>query len=308
MQAILHLGTYKTGSSSLQNLLFDNREHLISHGILYPLTGLVMERHIGFRHTRLIFDHINGKNQACPPALRQEISQSGCRKTILSSEAWANPSHLNHLSMFVESLKDMGLSDIQCIAFLRNIVQYKISLYREFTINQKNVLSYRDFSQRAKGIYNLLFISQAFKAINGDHVTLMAFDSVGDVRDAFFGAIGEAQIQAGLAETELANVKKTDALDVEVIRCANQLKIPPDLALRVAKTIRDKNPGGVWTEYTELPEDHFGGSYMKSFGLVSGWSPEQVDRLFAIDTPPGDSVYNLTPQIMSELMALVNKK
>lgn len=34
--AILHLGTYKTGSSAIQNFLYANRALLAERGLLYP--------------------------------------------------------------------------------------------------------------------------------------------------------------------------------------------------------------------------------------------------------------------------------
>jgi hypothetical protein len=38
-RVLLHVGTPKTGTSYLQDVLFRNRELLREHGILYPPTG-----------------------------------------------------------------------------------------------------------------------------------------------------------------------------------------------------------------------------------------------------------------------------
>ena len=39
MKAIIHIGTLKTGSTSIQNSLFSNRELLLNRGIIYPDIG-----------------------------------------------------------------------------------------------------------------------------------------------------------------------------------------------------------------------------------------------------------------------------
>ena len=43
MEYVLHIGMMKTGSTSLQNAFFDNREVLLRHGVIYPGTGLGAE-------------------------------------------------------------------------------------------------------------------------------------------------------------------------------------------------------------------------------------------------------------------------
>lgn len=50
MEYILHVGMAKTGSTSLQRALSDNRESLRQHGVIYPKTGLGRG---GTKHNRL---------------------------------------------------------------------------------------------------------------------------------------------------------------------------------------------------------------------------------------------------------------
>ena len=40
MECILHIGLPKTGTTSLQAALSENRESLLRHGVVYPETGL----------------------------------------------------------------------------------------------------------------------------------------------------------------------------------------------------------------------------------------------------------------------------
>lgn len=54
MKIVFHAGSFKTGSSSLQNIMYDNRDILLhDHGILYPMTGLKLsDRSVGVRHSK----------------------------------------------------------------------------------------------------------------------------------------------------------------------------------------------------------------------------------------------------------------
>ena len=94
MQIIFHLGAYKTGTSSFQNAIYENREALLARGILYPNTGLKKGKKLGHRHTQLFEGFMAGTSDLCPQALIAELKTSDARVAILSSEAWAAPRNL----------------------------------------------------------------------------------------------------------------------------------------------------------------------------------------------------------------------
>ena len=45
----LHIGMPKTGTTSLQKFLFDNREKLLEKGYLYPITGTKISSNRGYK-------------------------------------------------------------------------------------------------------------------------------------------------------------------------------------------------------------------------------------------------------------------
>lgn len=47
MRIILHIGNYKTGTSALQNFLFDNKKLLLKYGIYYGNTWKIVNNHAG---------------------------------------------------------------------------------------------------------------------------------------------------------------------------------------------------------------------------------------------------------------------
>ncbi len=51
--AYIHIGTHKTGTTSIQNFLFNNKRKLIDRGFLYPLSG-ISRRKNSFGHSHLV--------------------------------------------------------------------------------------------------------------------------------------------------------------------------------------------------------------------------------------------------------------
>jgi len=80
----IHIGPYKTGSTAIQKLLYDQRKHLLSEGWLYPETGLITENtKWGERH--LFLFHKTTTDQLWVD-LQAEIEASSAPNIILSSE------------------------------------------------------------------------------------------------------------------------------------------------------------------------------------------------------------------------------
>lgn len=86
MRIVLHIGTDKTGSTSIQSTAFLNREWLSSHSIYLPATGLGKDN----GHSSLL-SNLDSQSLA---QLREEILQAderGYRQVLLSWEGMAAP-------------------------------------------------------------------------------------------------------------------------------------------------------------------------------------------------------------------------
>ena len=90
---ILHPGSPKTGTSSLQNYLYRNRADLRARGILYPETGIPASKDIAKGHHEIALRLPDGTSGAKPElddlleALARELAAAPCDTLILSSEA-----------------------------------------------------------------------------------------------------------------------------------------------------------------------------------------------------------------------------
>lgn len=143
-RAIIHVGTEKTGTTSLQAALADNREMLRGHGILFPISPGKKN------HTRLVAAsedngvidnikaHILAARRESEAALRKSF-QSDFQKELNSGPAWHtlvlsselihsrlhNPSEFERLLSYIRGTVD----DIVVVAVLRRQDQLALSRF-----------------------------------------------------------------------------------------------------------------------------------------------------------------------------------
>jgi hypothetical protein len=96
----LHIGTEKTGTTTLQSMANKNRQTLAAHGVLYPeapgkqnhaglaIYALKSGGRPGLRHTARLQDDedVAAYRQSVMTRLRQEVIDSGCPHVLLSNE------------------------------------------------------------------------------------------------------------------------------------------------------------------------------------------------------------------------------
>lgn len=134
MEAVLHIGINKTGTSAIQGFLHRNPQLLADHGILYPQTG-----RNGFPEHHHLSEELRRRPDKATEygrLLRQEAQ--GFDKIILSSESFRDYSP--------EPLAYM-LQDIptRVIVFLRPHMQHLSSWYREGIKSRNLFHTFPDF-------------------------------------------------------------------------------------------------------------------------------------------------------------------
>ena len=164
-KCFLHIGTHKTGTTSIQLML--SREHaaLKDAGFVYPMTGrLAMPADMmpevfaseaiptpGGQHNiawRLLRDHRYRGEFGTAAELYREIEASG-ENVILSSEdfVYALLSRFEEFKGFVEALQSIGLQ-VSVIVYLRDPVDCFRSGFMEL-VNQRTKVSFEEFFEIA---------------------------------------------------------------------------------------------------------------------------------------------------------------
>nr|WP_010131658.1 hypothetical protein [Microbulbifer agarilyticus] len=133
MKIFIHAGTFKTGSSALQDSLYKQREKLLENRVLFPLAGISKNgESIGYRHSRFVYEHGKASYQKLLSDLKSEIEVHRPEKLILSSEAWSRPGAAVKLFDLISHLQPYSTEEISVIFVVRNVFDYAVSHYREF--------------------------------------------------------------------------------------------------------------------------------------------------------------------------------
>lgn len=139
MKIVFHIGTNKTGTSSIQGFLHKNPEYLRSEGWVYPLTG----RDGGPHHAPLA----HTPAPLLPQAVSDIQQEAQDHSVIISSEYL----HTIDPQVFLHAFRG---HDIQTVVFLRDHVSYLSSWYREGVKSNNRTYSFWDFITTVRGPYS----------------------------------------------------------------------------------------------------------------------------------------------------------
>lgn len=184
---IIHAGTYKTGTTSLQHFLFTNRATLAAGGLYRPSTGAVDEPANWGHH--LLVQELNTK----PPRviwrqLREECE--GKDKVVISSELFSN---LRRSSKFAPVRKMFEGWRKSIVVYLRRQDHYLESLYNHHV---KSVGETRDILEFADVVEHrlnyLAYLSMLSRFFGEDNLIVRPYEPNslrGDICDDFLFAI-----------------------------------------------------------------------------------------------------------------------
>ena len=128
---IVHIGTPKTATSSIQDYLYKNREALLSgYRVLYPISRVDDSNRIA-NGTFLLPAYFD-ENSACK-RINGWLNASDC--VVLSEELLFNADGLSRLSY----LKNIN-AEVVIVGYLRNAADYLASLWAEFNKFENKVI------------------------------------------------------------------------------------------------------------------------------------------------------------------------
>lgn len=163
----LHIGIGKTGTSAIQQGLYNNRKKLYEAGFYFPVTGLA-ENNVG--HHRLADFQADEPSRAVLQLydeLKKEIIGSCCNNVIISSEqyCYCKPAYIDFLKDFSERL---GFK-LKIIL----VVREQVSLIEStFLLWQSQGYDYRyniyDFYKMAKGGFNYVWMINKWSDLFSD--------------------------------------------------------------------------------------------------------------------------------------------
>lgn len=153
----LHIGTFKTGTSSIQQYLYDNKSELKEQGLLYPtpiisgggqheLPLSLIKENSSFRAN---WPEFNCSSSEAWDRVVDEIESSECDRTIISSEFFcdlAHPEAATGKKEYTSTLRRyLAPYDVKIICYLRDPITYLKSMYGEILKTSCMTTEYQDF-------------------------------------------------------------------------------------------------------------------------------------------------------------------
>lgn len=147
----LHVGTHKTGTTSIQEMLHTGQCRLLQHGFLYPTTG-ILPGHSGHHNIawQVREDRRFKSEFGTVEDLWLEIAVSD-KDVILSSEDFE--CSFDNLEEFIAGLESRGRREVAIIIYLRDQLSYAKSLYLE--------LIWHDYHRTFKGFLSELITTRS---------------------------------------------------------------------------------------------------------------------------------------------------
>lgn len=195
-----HLGISKTGSSSLQKSLYDNKSILEDSGIKYLDSGIISDSdiaHTGFAFSML--DHYpewaasqDRDYKNIIKTMASEVSSSNLENFICSSEALSSVHDIKKLVFLRDCFADV--CDLYFVIFLRRPDSWVYSWFCQATKNHPFIsISFSKFMNTAK--YEFFDTIDRYVSVFGDSsmipvaYEILKTDGVG-IEDCFMKAIG----------------------------------------------------------------------------------------------------------------------
>lgn len=189
----LHIGTPKTGTTTLQKFLCDNREKLLEKEYLYPLSGMISTQNITglYSHHGLAKACVNMYDPKSPAVkdsrsewkkswedLKKEIKMIKPQNVIISSEFFTGIKEFYNPDMISLTRKILEEYETKIVIYVRKQDYFFRSLYSEYAksplpnkvsnhlyenSSNKNIMRMREFIEQLKYQANYYSILELWK-------------------------------------------------------------------------------------------------------------------------------------------------
>ena len=309
MPIVIHVGTHKTGTTSLQRFASANRAELRDKGLWYPsyeeigLFGHYAHHHLAFSisenddkklsesEARNFVEYIDQNRQKDETVL---ISAEPLYRLIIAGERrihrWrsASSAYWNARDEFLARLRELfPFDDAEILICLRRQDSFARSVYQERVKVTKFCDKFETFLHKDRSIFDYLgqvnLLAKHFPAVRV--VTFESLIKDGDLHSAFFELLGiDITFKK---ERPVVNTSLPIEL-VEFKRLLNQTDISPDDAKAIGNELTKVTARGDWDSIPDLdwlPEEElsaFQGSFERDNEVLrQQYAPDYPSPLFS---------------------------
>lgn len=201
-RCIIHVGSHKTGTTSIQSALSENREQLLRSGCVYPSWGKKGLNHNDLAHhlavcadeeLAVMRDHLRASISDASQFLLLSAEELSTR--ISNPDPWSNfcdgfywENRRRYLEKLRQVLHDFRPIEV-CVSY-RNHEEYAHSLYSTKILSGKVATSFSEFVVDCRPIFDYLRQVDVLRSVFGT-VRLDAYESSSDsLRTGFIESLG----------------------------------------------------------------------------------------------------------------------
>ena len=156
-EIFLHIGTHKTGTTSLQYYLDKHSEELLKKGIYYPRTGWYhhSQHELAFSLQKMFKNKDSLQNDSLWNTLKEEINNSSVPKIVISSEEFSLISE-EAIIKLQDILKEYN---VKIVIYIRRQSDLLESIYNQQTKDWKSPrkLPFEYFVKQPRKLYNHIY-------------------------------------------------------------------------------------------------------------------------------------------------------
>lgn len=203
----IHIGTQKTGSSSIQHVLNMNAPFLEKHSLRYLHAGRQKPADMRIHHNPVAAMLLSGDGARFGRELHRELAQSRCRNAILSGELLSQPGVATRLhDILPESLQDQ----IRIVVYLRRPDLYVESLFKQRVKADATTSTARQFlRQHHARLLHSQIIDEYADSFGEQSIILRPYDPChllnGNAVDDFLNVLGITETADLITPAEPAN-------------------------------------------------------------------------------------------------------
>jgi hypothetical protein len=180
MNLIVHAGLYKTGTTALQNFLYNNSSLLAERGFLYPEIGQVKKAHYpiswGMHKGHPHFEKYRNRLGEYREAIIKTAHKKNCENILLSAETFCD---IKELSPLLDWLNPRG---IKLVIYLRRQDQLLQSLYAQRVVksNKEMTDTFPTFLQNELGYwvdYHQKLVTDYVKAVGKNSIVFGVYEN-----------------------------------------------------------------------------------------------------------------------------------
>lgn len=294
---VVHIGSYKTGTSHFQNTCFDNRKALRKNGLIYPLIATDKDRkHIGNAHRYIL------KRKKAIPTLISKMEQNPEKTFLLSWEGLSHPKRIPAIEK-VDLFTNKTSHKVKVIFVIRPYIDYAISLYRQFSKARGLVDDFPLFLQNKKQPHNWDYIVEKWASFVGpDNFEIINYNDYGrDIGNTILQKTGITEnVELDDLSSGISNPSQSP-IAAYITRKLNERDLPRNIVIGTAKILKHE-VSSIHPEFFKLREisDQEVNLAEDMFGKKMERISNIIDIPFPIDNLLNSKPLNYDPGLFKE--------